>query len=89
MQGGLGSSGRQKGGCAPPMAQAGWFGPDSRICVRRLHLFAGHHEKVPDRCPAYESSENVAYCHWADAAIFFLSAVRLAEENRIRAKSLI
>ena len=35
-----------------------------------------------------ESSENVAYCYWADAAIFFLRAVRLAEKNRIRAKSL-
>ena len=27
-----------------------------------------------------ESSENVAYCYWADAAIFFLRAVRLAEK---------
>ena len=38
------------GGCAPPKAQAGCLGPDSRICVRRLHLLAGHHVKVPDRC---------------------------------------
>ena len=35
----------------PPMAQTGCVGPDSRICVRRLHLL-GHHVKVPDRCPA-------------------------------------
>ena len=40
----------KKGGCAPPIAQAGCVGPDSRICVRRLHLLAGHHVKVPDRC---------------------------------------
>ena len=40
----------EKGGCAPPIAQAGCVGPDSRICVRRLHLLAGHHVKVPDRC---------------------------------------
>ena len=50
MQGGVGSSVCQKGGCAPPIAQAGCVGPDSRICVRRLHLLAGHHVKVPDRC---------------------------------------
>ena len=43
----------KKGGCAPPMAQAGCVGPDSRICVLRLHLLAGHHVKVPDRCPAH------------------------------------
>ena len=40
----------EKGGCAPPIAQAVCVGPDSRICVRRLHLLAGHHVKVPDRC---------------------------------------
>ena len=40
----------KKGGCAPPMAQAVCVGPDWRICVRRLHLLAGHHVKVPDRC---------------------------------------
>ena len=40
----------KKEGCAPPIAQAGCVGPDSRICVRRLHLLAGHHVKVPDRC---------------------------------------
>ena len=40
----------KKGGFAPPIAQAGCVGPDSRICVRRLHLLAGHHVKVPDRC---------------------------------------
>ena len=40
----------EKGGCASPIAQAGCIGPDSTICVRRLHLLAGHHEKVPDRC---------------------------------------
>ena len=40
----------EKGGCAPPIAQAGCVGPDSRICVRRLHLLAGHHVNVPDRC---------------------------------------
>ena len=40
----------EKGGCAPPIAQAGCVGPDSRICVRRPHLLAGHHVKVPDRC---------------------------------------
>ena len=40
----------EKGGCAPPMAQAVCVGLDSRICVRRLHLLAGHHENVPDRC---------------------------------------
>ena len=39
-------------GCAPPMAQAGCVGPDSRICVRRLHLLEVHHVKVQDRCPA-------------------------------------
>ena len=38
----------KKGGCAPPIANAGCVGPDSRICVRRLHLLAGHHVKVPD-----------------------------------------
>ena len=27
----------EKGDCAPPMAQTGCFGPDSRIYVRRLH----------------------------------------------------
>ena len=42
----------KNGCCAPPMAQAGCVGPDSRICVRRLHLLAGHHVKVPDRRPA-------------------------------------
>ena len=36
-----------------------------------------------------ESLENVAYCYWADAAIFFLRAVKLADRNRTRAKSLI
>ena len=36
------------------MAQAGCVGPDSRICVRRQHLLAGHHVKVPDRCPVEE-----------------------------------
>ena len=40
----------EKGGCAPPIAQAGCVGPETRICVRRLHLLAGHHVKVPDRC---------------------------------------
>ena len=40
----------KKGGCAPPIAQAGCVGPDSRICVRRLQLLAGQHVKVPDRC---------------------------------------
>ena len=40
----------EKGGCAPPIAQAGCVEPDSRICARRLHLLAGHHVKVPDRC---------------------------------------
>ena len=40
----------EKGGCAPPIAQAWCVGPDSRICVRRLHLLAGNHVKVPDRC---------------------------------------
>ena len=40
----------ENGGCAPPIAQAGYVGPDSRICVRRLHLLAEHHVKVPDRC---------------------------------------
>ena len=40
----------EKGGCAPPMAQAVCVGPDSVICVLRLHLLAGHHVKVPDRC---------------------------------------
>ena len=52
MQDGVGSSGRQKNGwgCAPPIAQAGCVGPDSRICVRRQHLLAGHHVKVPGRC---------------------------------------
>ena len=42
----------KRGGCAPPIAQAGCAEPDSRICVRRLHLLAGHHVKVPDRCLA-------------------------------------
>ena len=40
----------EKGGCATPIAQAGCVGPDSRICVRRLHLLTGHHVKVPDHC---------------------------------------
>ena len=40
----------EKGGCAPHIAQAGCVGPDSRICVRSLHLIAGHHVKVPERC---------------------------------------
>ena len=40
----------EKGGCAPPIAQAGCVGPYSRNCVRRLHLLAGHHVKVPNRC---------------------------------------
>ena len=40
----------EKGGCAPPIAQAGCVGSHSRICVRRLHLLAGHHVKVRDRC---------------------------------------
>ena len=40
----------EKGGCAPPISHAGCVGPDSRICVRRLHLLAGDHVKVPDRC---------------------------------------
>ena len=40
----------EKGGCAPSIAQAGCVGPDSGICVRRLHLLVGHHVKVPDRC---------------------------------------
>ena len=40
----------EKGGCVPPIAQAGCVGPDSRTCVRRLHLLAGHHMKIPDRC---------------------------------------
>ena len=40
----------EKRGCAPPMAQAGCVWPDSRICVRKLHLLAGHHVKVPDCC---------------------------------------
>ena len=40
----------EKGGCAPLVAQAGCVEPDSRICVRRLHLLAGNHTKVPDRC---------------------------------------
>ena len=40
----------KKGGCAPPIAQAGCVGPDSKNCIRRLHLLAGHHSKVPDRC---------------------------------------
>ena len=40
----------KKVGCAPPIAQAGCVGPDSRICDRRLHLLAGHHVKVPGRC---------------------------------------
>ena len=39
----------EKWSCAPPMAQAWCVGPDSRICVRRLHLLAGHHVKVLDR----------------------------------------
>ena len=47
---GLAASVVEKGGCAPPIAQAGCVGPDSRICVRRLHLLAGHDVKVPDRC---------------------------------------
>ena len=47
----------EKGGCAPPMAQAGCVGPDSRIYVRRLHLLAGHHVKVPDRCLRIRSVE--------------------------------
>ena len=36
----------EKGGCVPPIAQAGCVGPDSMICVRRLHLLAGHHMKM-------------------------------------------
>ena len=40
----------EKGGCAHPIAHAGYVGPESRICVRRLHLLAGLHVKVPDRC---------------------------------------
>ena len=46
----------EKGGCAPPIAQAWCVGPDSRICVRRLHLLAGHHVKVPDRCLRFLSN---------------------------------
>ena len=37
----------------------------------------------------FESTENVAYCNWADPPSIFLRAVRLAEKNRIRTKSLI
>ena len=40
----------EKGHCVPPIAQAGCVGPESMICVRRLHLLVGHHVKVPDRC---------------------------------------
>ena len=40
----------ENGGCAPPIAQAGCVGWDSRICARNLHLLARHHVKVPDRC---------------------------------------
>ena len=40
----------EKGACAPSIAQAGCVGPDSRTCVRWLHLIAGHHVKVPDGC---------------------------------------
>ena len=47
---GLAAPDVEEDGCAPPIAHAGCVGPDSRICVRRLHLLAGHHVKVPDRC---------------------------------------
>ena len=50
MQGGWAAPVVEKGGCAPPIAQAVCVGPDSRICARRLHLHAGHHVKVHDRC---------------------------------------
>ena len=40
----------------PPIEQARCVGSDSRICVRRLHLLAGHHVKVPDRCLRHENA---------------------------------
>ena len=42
----------EKWGCAPPIAQAGCVGLD-------LHLLAGHHVKVPDRCLRIISSSRV------------------------------
>ena len=52
-----------KGGCAPPIAQAGCDGPDSRICVRRLHLLAGIRVKVPDRCLLRQSDNIYVYIY--------------------------
>ena len=61
----------EKGGCAPPIAQAGCVGLDSRICIQKLHLLAGHHMKVPDRCLSSKEVEGGRCMSGSDGKLCF------------------